>query len=200
MSDKRILRTKKILKQTFMNMLSKKTFEKITVKSICENSDISRITFYSHYDDKYDLVNDISEDLLNFAQNEYQKLQKENNPEKNPITSYCNFLDCILNVYHDNLNFFSHTNSYENPYLNFSFYKYILKYLEIHTKKRSKMLKPKYNIKKIAGFLCYGLLGFINECQAQKNDINTVKKEAHSLLKDILKYNILTDAPQNIKI
>ena len=58
------------------------------------------------------------------------------------------------------------------------------------------MLRPKYNIKKIASFLCYGLLGFINECQAQKNDIEVVKKEAHSLLKDILKYNILTDAPQ----
>lgn len=196
MDDKRILKTKKILKQTFMDMLSKKSFEKITVKSICENADISRITFYSHYDDKYDLVSDISEDLLNSAQKEYQKLQSENNPQKDPITSYCNFLDCILNMYHNNLNFFSHTNPYENPYLNFSFYKYILKYLEIHTEKRSKMLRPKYNIKKIASFLCYGLLGFINECQAQKNDIQVVKKEAHSLLKDILKYNILTDAPQ----
>ena len=143
MDDKRILKTKKILKQTFMDMLSKKSFEKITVKSICENADISRITFYSHYDDKYDLVSDISEDLLNSAQKEYQKLQSENNPQKDPITSYCNFLDCILNMYHDNLNFFSHTNPYENPYLNFSFYKYILKYLEIHTEKRSKMLRPK---------------------------------------------------------
>ena len=196
MDDKRILKTKKILKQTFMDMLSKKSFEKITVKSICENADISRITFYSHYDDKYDLVSDISEDLLNSAQKEYQKLQSENNPQKDPITSYCNFLDCILNMYHNNLNFFSHTNPYENPYLNFSFYKYILKYLEIHTEKRSKMLRPKYNIKKIASVLCYGLLGFINECQAQKNDIEVVKKEAHSLLKDILKYNILTDALQ----
>ena len=43
----------------FLDMLSKKSFEKITVKSICENADISRITFYSHYDDKYDLVSDI---------------------------------------------------------------------------------------------------------------------------------------------
>ena len=77
MDDKRILKTKKILKQTFMDMLSKKSFEKITVKSICENADISRITFYSHYDDKYDLVSDISEDLLNSAQKEYQKLQRK---------------------------------------------------------------------------------------------------------------------------
>ena len=70
MDDKRILKTKKILKQTFMDMLSKKSFEKITVKSICENADISRITFYSHYDDKYDLVSDISEDLLNLSNND----------------------------------------------------------------------------------------------------------------------------------
>lgn len=191
--DKRIIKTKNNLKNTLVNMLTKYPFEKITVKSICEHSNTSRITFYTHYHDKYELVDDLSEDMLAQAQKEYVKLQEKNNKERNPITSYCNFLECILNMYYQNLNFFSHTNPNENPYLNFYFYKYILKYLEIHTKKRSSSLRPKYSAKKIAGFLCYGLWGFITEGLAEKCSLEQIKNEAICILKNILKSEILTD-------
>lgn len=173
-------------------MLSEQPFEKITIKKLCELSQTSRITFYAHYSDKYELMDDISQDMIEVAKSEYQRLQEENNACKNPITSYCNFLDCILNMYYKNLELFSHTSMHENPYLNFSFYKYILKYLEIHTQKRSASLKPKYSVKKIAGFLCYGLWGFINESQFEKCTLETVKEEAKSILKDILQADILT--------
>ena len=104
--DKRILKTKKNLKDTFIEMLSVKSFEQITVKELCEKSRTSRITFYTHYDDKYDLVDDISEDMIKMAQEEYQNLQKKNNPSKDSVISYCNFLDCILNIYYKNIKFF----------------------------------------------------------------------------------------------
>ena len=74
--DKRILKTKKNLKDTFIRMLSVKSFEQITVKELCEISSTSRITFYTHYSDKYDLMDDISEDMIKMAQVEYQDLQK----------------------------------------------------------------------------------------------------------------------------
>ena len=191
--DKRVLKTKKNLKQTLVNMLSKKPFEKISVKEICENSQTSRITFYVHYKDKYDLVDDISKDMIKFAQDEYQRLQNENNPKRDSITSYCNFLDCILNTCYNNLQLFSHTAPYENPYLNYSFYKYILKYLEIHAQKRSNTLKPKYGLKKTAAFLCYGFLEFINESNAEKTPPEKVREEALELLKNILNSEILTE-------
>lgn len=174
-------------------MLNTCPFEKITVKAICEESKTSRITFYTHYHDKYELVDDLSEDMLAAAQKEYVKLQEKNNKNRNPITSYCNFLECILNMYYQNLDFFSHTSPNENPYLNFYFYKYILKYLEIHTKKRSSSLKPKYSAKKIAGFLCYGLWGFITEGLAEKCSVEEIKAEALSILKRLLQSEILTN-------
>lgn len=195
--DKRILKTKKNLKDTFIEMLSIKPFEQITVKELCEKSRTSRITFYTHYDDKYDLVDDISEDMIKMAQEEYQNLQKKNNSSKDSVISYCNFLDCILNIYYKNINFFSHTSNNENPYLNFSFYKYILKYLEIHTQKRSNFLKPKYSIKKISSFLCYGLWGFINESHAENCSVETVRKEIREILQGILRAEILTDNSYN---
>lgn len=191
--DKRVLKTKKNLKQTLIQMLSKKPFEKISVKEICENSQTSRITFYTHYEDKYDLVDDISKDMIKMAQDEYHRLQDENNAKRDSITSYCNFLDCILNTYYNNLQLFSHTVPHENPYLNYSFYKYILKYLEIHAQKRSNALKPKYGLKKTAAFLCYGFLEFINESNVEKTPPEKVREEVRELLKNILKSEILTE-------
>lgn len=190
--DKRVLKTKKNLKDTFIKMLSSKPFEQVTVKELCDTSNTSRVTFYTHYSDKYELIDDISRDMIKMAQDEYQKLQKDNNPSKDSIMSYCNFLDCILNIYYKNINFFSHTSTRENPYLNFSFYKYILEYLEIHTMKRSDFLRPKYSIKKISGFLCYGLWGFINESHKEKCSVETVRKEIREILKKILSSEILT--------
>ena len=136
--DKRVLKTRNNLKNALIKILETYPFEKITVKNICEHSNTSRITFYAHYHDKYELVDDLSEDMLAAAQNEYLKLQEKKNKNRNPITSYCNFLECILNMYYQNIKFFSHTGPEENPYLNFYFYKYILKYLEIHTKKEAR--------------------------------------------------------------
>ncbi len=190
--DKRIIKTKSLLKNTFIDILAKKPFEKITVREICEIAKTSRITFYAHYSDKYDLVDDISQDMVKEAKNEYQKLQTKNNLKQDPVLSYCNFWDCILKVYYSNLRLFSHTSSNENPYLNFSFYKYLLKYLEIHTQKRSEILKPKYSTKKIASFLCYGLWAFISEGQAESCSFEQVSREVREILQGIMRSEILT--------
>ena len=48
--DLRVQRTKKILKETFKTMLINLSYEKITVKDLCEKSMINRRTFYLHYD------------------------------------------------------------------------------------------------------------------------------------------------------
>ena len=123
LEDKRIKKTKRYLKQTLMDLLTKKTFDQITVKEICDKSEISRVTFYTHYNDKYDLVEDIAKDMIKIAKDEYYRLQEKNNPTKDYILGYCNLLDCILTMYYENIKFFSHTNVNENPYLNFAFYK-----------------------------------------------------------------------------
>ena len=49
MEDKRITKTKKNLKYTLVDMLAEQPFEKITITELCSRTEISRITFYSHY-------------------------------------------------------------------------------------------------------------------------------------------------------
>ena len=57
--DRRIRYTKKIIKETFLNLLEEKELNKITVSEICRISDINIATFYKYYLDLFDLFDKI---------------------------------------------------------------------------------------------------------------------------------------------
>lgn len=195
MEDKRITRTKKILKETLIRLLADSPFEQVSIKELCSTAGISRVTFYTHYNDKFDLADDIFSDMHAKGLQEFRHLQSENNPEDDPVTGYCNLLDCILTVFNDNYEFFRHTNPSENPYLAFSFYTKVLKTVEEHTEKASKSLIPKYSVRKITSFLCYGLCGFVTEGRAAKSSFDTIRQEAKEILRGIFYSNLLTERP-----
>ncbi len=47
--------TKKLLRDTMVQLLNQEDFDHITVDRICTNANVSRSTFYLYYQDKYDL-------------------------------------------------------------------------------------------------------------------------------------------------
>ena len=57
-------RTKHLFKDALMRLLETKSFACITVKDIVETAEYNRTTFYNHYYDKFDLLDDITQDLL----------------------------------------------------------------------------------------------------------------------------------------
>ena len=61
-TDLRIVKTKKILFISLLNLMKIKNFEKIKISDICEESLINRSTFYAHYEDKYELLIDLFEE------------------------------------------------------------------------------------------------------------------------------------------
>ncbi|WP_068676690.1 TetR/AcrR family transcriptional regulator [Oceanobacillus sp. Castelsardo] len=64
-TDPRILRTRKFIMDSFIELSSKKEFKDITVKDITTEAMINRATFYYHFDDIYDLLEKVlSEELL----------------------------------------------------------------------------------------------------------------------------------------
>ncbi len=73
-NDRRVRYTKMILKQTLIELLEKKTIEKITVKEICDLADLNRSTFYAHFKDPYDLLGQIEEELLGELNTHIKKL------------------------------------------------------------------------------------------------------------------------------
>ncbi|MBP1755124.1 MAG: TetR family transcriptional regulator [Firmicutes bacterium] len=62
--DRRVRYTKMVIKESFIHLLESKDISQITIKEICTNADINRATFYSHYNDQYDLLRKIEEELL----------------------------------------------------------------------------------------------------------------------------------------
>lgn len=63
--DKRVLKTKKAIKDAFINLLMQEPYEKITVSQIAEYGFINRNTFYLHYTDKDDLLDQLTKESLN---------------------------------------------------------------------------------------------------------------------------------------
>lgn len=64
MEDRRAVRTKKAIREAFLTLLEKKPVNKITVSEISELADLGRGTFYLHYSDPYDLLEQIEDDLI----------------------------------------------------------------------------------------------------------------------------------------
>ena len=51
--------TQRFIMSTFMQLLESESLDKITVRDIVEESEINRNTFYYHYSDIYDLLDDV---------------------------------------------------------------------------------------------------------------------------------------------
>ena len=62
--DKRIRRTKKLLRQALTRLMQQKDFQSITVTDVVREADINRGTFYAHYRDVYDLRDKIETGMI----------------------------------------------------------------------------------------------------------------------------------------
>lgn len=63
-SDRRIVRSKEALKQSLLSLLSQKSFSSISITEIVESANYNRGTFYTHYDNKEALLDDILTPLM----------------------------------------------------------------------------------------------------------------------------------------
>lgn len=59
--DPRVLRTRQLINEAFRELLQHKGFDAITIKDIAQRATINRATFYAHYEDKYALLDEITE-------------------------------------------------------------------------------------------------------------------------------------------
>lgn len=55
-TDPRVMRTRKLIMDSFIELSSKKEFKDITIKDITSEAMINRATFYYHFEDIYDLL------------------------------------------------------------------------------------------------------------------------------------------------
>ncbi len=62
--DPRVIRTRKLLIESFLSLISKKDFNDITVRDITETATVNRATFYAHFADKYELLDFLMTDIF----------------------------------------------------------------------------------------------------------------------------------------
>ncbi|CAK1241436.1 AcrR family [Fructobacillus fructosus] len=63
-NDVRFSKADQAIRQSFIDLLKVKKFDRISVKMIIDKAAINRSTFYAHFLDKYDLMDQLQEELL----------------------------------------------------------------------------------------------------------------------------------------
>jgi AcrR family transcriptional regulator len=67
-NDLRVRRTHKLLREALITLIEERGFDTLTVEEIAQRAMISRTAFYRHYQDKYDLIEQIFEETMTSLQ------------------------------------------------------------------------------------------------------------------------------------
>lgn len=93
------IRSKKMIRESFATLLNKKgSVEKVTIKEIVELADISKSTFYAHYDNIDDLIQDFENEFIDALEYEIDRFNEK--PSKN----FFPYIDGIMSLLKKNEN------------------------------------------------------------------------------------------------
>lgn len=87
-NDKRYIKNHKLIKDTFIHMLHDHNYDQITIYKLCNECLISKHTFYSHFENKDELMKQIMNDLFDGLISLYEKSLDKN--DENMIVSLQN--------------------------------------------------------------------------------------------------------------
>ncbi|WP_050616144.1 TetR/AcrR family transcriptional regulator [Bacillus testis] len=100
--DRRVIRTKRLIRDSLTDLMIEKGFDGLTVSDITERADINRGTFYLHYRDKYDLLEQSEAEIIEeIKQIKHEKFISKGNLVENKEIMYepspyiMKLLDCI---------------------------------------------------------------------------------------------------------
>lgn len=80
--DLRIVKSHRALTAALPKLLRRRNFKQLTVNDLCNESQLSRTAFYTHFRDKYDLLKYFLNDLKNYLTNKsggYDQMEKKIN-------------------------------------------------------------------------------------------------------------------------
>lgn len=72
-TDRRVIRTKKAIRNALTRLLSQKSISEITVKELAQAADINRKTFYNYYSDIHQVIDEMENELVAAFENALQE-------------------------------------------------------------------------------------------------------------------------------
>ncbi len=190
MIDKRIQKTKRDLKNGLLELMKERPLEKISVSEICEYAVINRVTFYSHYVDKYALYNELLEDIIeNITIKTFDKFNDLKNREE--LMDACSLLiEYIINECESKKQILLSFSQEENSMALFILSGKINK----HIKELFNFIKEKGNYPTdfISTFICGGISSNVQSwLSSNEIDKATFISLNQKLIKDLFSSNII---------
>ncbi|MGG3797633.1 TetR/AcrR family transcriptional regulator [Metabacillus fastidiosus] len=101
-TDPRIVRTRKLIMDSFIQLSGKKEFKDITINDIAKEATVNRATFYYHFTDKFDLLEKVLSEVLMINLNSEIITKNEFNEETiiSIFSSITNFQQSLSNRCH----------------------------------------------------------------------------------------------------
>ena len=180
-SDKRIAKTKKALKDTLRRLLRIKPLSSITVTELCKDADTSRITFYSHYNDKNALMDEMVRDMVSEAVDRYLCLQKEADAAGGPGKPAETLVDATIDALSLNNELFVGLDPRDSSYVYNAFFSQLVPAVAHFLDQTVPGKKNRSELKRYAVFLCSGLRDFLQECRAQEMGGGAIRESGRKL-------------------
>lgn len=101
--DLRVIKTKNNLYNTLVELMKEKQFEEIKVSDICNHALVNRSTFYAHYNDKYELL----EEYIKVLKESFTKELEKNKNISNTKEYYMEMIKILLDHVEDKKEIYS---------------------------------------------------------------------------------------------
>lgn len=101
-TDRRIRKSKEAIRTALVKLLTHKNLENITITEIAKEADINRKTFYNNYENIFQVIEEIENDIVNSFNDVLSKINLEENL-KQPL----DFFETLTNIIQNDFEFYS---------------------------------------------------------------------------------------------
>lgn len=195
--DLRVTKTKRDLRLALLQLLKKYPFEKISVSDICNEAIINRMTFYKHFDDKYDLLNHTMEttveEVLQMTTEKFDIQKFDETPIK-----FCTLLiDVVLDYCAKNKELLQSLMVKDGGIVQDLLFNITRKNIEKLIKELDKLASAKYSPAAISAFMTGGISYLIYYWLTHSGEYTREQfaKMCNQFLTDLLESGVLFEKP-----
>lgn len=101
-NDRRVIKTKKAIRNAFIKLLAQKDYNEITIKNIADEADVDRKTVYNYYSGIYEIREELENDLIKLLDEATQKINF-----KQHISNPLEIFEILTDIINSNLELYS---------------------------------------------------------------------------------------------